>query len=674
MNGSRTDAGRLGTSAVRRAVAVLVLLATASGAVAQADSAAVVPDSGAIAAPSVLRDSLVTAAPPAQIEVTAPDIVLRGVPFAVTVKGLDQAEGASIRVGGQSVPLAAGEDGAFTASDLRVPDGPATVEVVRGGAVIGAATPRTLPGWVSILPPLLAIVVALLFRRVIPALFLGIWTGALLIEGLTPGGLWAGLFDTFQVYILNAMTDEGHASIILFTFMIGGVVGIIQKNGGTQGVVNGIVRWANTPKRGQTATGLLGLAIFFDDYANSLIIGNTMRPVTDRLRISREKLAYIVDSTSAPVASLALVTTWIGFEVGLINEAVAGIPGLTLDGYGIFLESILYRFYPILALFFVFVIAFTDREFGPMYDAEHRARTTGAVLGPDAKVDDAAADGDVFVPPAGKPHRALNAIVPILVLVFGVLAGLWVTGEGDTVREVIGSADSYKALMWSSLAAVLVALAMSIGQRILTLDEAIDSWYEGGKGMLLATIILLMAWALSATTDVLHTGDYLGTALSAALPPGIVPALIFVLAAVTAFATGTSWGTMGILMPLVVRLMWGVMEANGIADPEHMYLLYSAVSCVLAGAVWGDHCSPISDTTILSSMASGCDHLAHVRTQLPYALAVGGAALLLGTIPTGFGFPWWLSLLLGAAVLFAGLRFFGRPVVGHNEVVEMEAP
>ncbi len=664
MRGVGTGDRGAGGGAVCVLLVALAMLA-ASGAAAQTVDSLDAPPSE----PALLGDSLetVASAPGADsVAVEVPEIVLRGVPFSVTVRGL--TDGGAVRTGGQTVPLVAGEDGAWTASDLRV-DGAGPVEVVRGGRVLASATPRTLPGWLSIVPPLLAIVVALLFRRVIPALFLGIWAGAVLIAGVTPGGVGGGLFATFQVFILDALTDEGHASIVLFTFMIGGMVGIIQKNGGTQGVVNGIIRWASTPKRGQLSTGFLGLAIFFDDYANSLIIGNTMRPVTDRLRISREKLAYIVDSTSAPVASLALVTTWIGFEVGLINEAVAGIPGLTLDGYGIFLESILYRFYPILALFFVFVIAFTDREFGPMYDAEHRARTTGAVLGPDARVDDAAAEDDVFLPPAGKPHRAINAILPIAVLVLGVLVGLWVTGEGSTVREVIGSADSYKALMWASLAGVLVAALLSVGQRVLTLDETIDSWYEGGKGMLLAMIILLLAWALSATTDALHTGDYLGSALSDALPPGLIPAIIFVLAAVTAFSTGTSWGTMGILMPLVVKLTWGVMEANAIADPEHFYLLYSAVSCVLAGAVWGDHCSPISDTTILSSMASGCDHIAHVRTQLPYAMLVGVVALGVGTVPTGFGFPWWASLLIGAALLVVGLRYFGKPVVGHDEVV-----
>ena len=689
-DGGRVETpGRAASGRARLAAVVVLALAAASGAAAQAVAVPEAADDVPVtlqdppADPSLVRDSLAAVgeaasgaasetAVPAEpgVTVEAPGLVLRGVPFSVVVRGVDAVDGVSVRAGRRSVPLAAGDDGAFEAGGLVAEgDGPAEVAVLRGGAVVARASARTLPGWLSIVPPLLAIVVALIWRRVVPALFLGVWSGAVLVAGLSPAGVGAGLFSTFQVYVLGALADEGHAAIILFSFMIGGMVGIIQKNGGTQGVVNTIITWASTPKRGQLATGGLGLAIFFDDYANSLIIGNTMRPVTDRLRVSREKLAYIVDSTSAPVASLALVTTWIGFEVGLINEAVAGIPGLTMDGYSIFLESVLYRFYPILALFFVFVIAYTDREFGPMYDAEHRARTTGAVLGETAQVDESAQESGAFRPPDGKPHRALNAVLPVLVLVAGVLAGLWITGTGDTIRAVIGSADSYKALMWASLAGVLTAAALSVGQGILTLDETVDAWYEGLKAMLFAMIILLLAWALSATTDALHTGDYLGTALSAALAPGIIPALIFVLAAVTAFATGTSWGTMGILMPLVVKLTWSVMEANAIADPEHYYLLYSAVSCVLAGAVWGDHCSPISDTTILSSMASGCDHIEHVRTQLPYAGTVGLVALLLGTVPTGFGFPWWASLLIGAAVLLVGLRVFGRPVAGHDDVV-----
>ncbi len=173
-------------------------------------------------------------------------------------------------------------------------------------------------------------------------------------------------------------------------------------------------------------------------------------------------------------------------------------------------------------------------------------------------------------------------------------------------------------------------------------------------------IILVLAWSLSRTTEVLHTAEYLVSVLGDALNPGLVPVLVFILAAATAFATGSSWGTMGILVPLVLPLTWAVMSVNDMSDVQHYHIIYSTVACVLAGSVWGDHCSPISDTTILSSMASGCDHIDHVRTQLPYALFVGAVAVLLGTLPVGFGFPWWASMFLGLTVLVLGLRLFGK--------------
>ena len=217
-------------------------------------------------------------------------------------------------------------------------------------------------------------------------------------------------------------------------------------------------------------------------------------------------------------------------------------------------------------------------------------------------------------------------------------------------------------MMWASLLSVLVAVGLSVGQRILSLEQALDAWYAGMKAMLLAIVILVLAWALSEVNEVLGTAEWLTDRLGDTLAPGLVPAIVFLLAAATAFSTGSSWGTMGILMPLVVPLAWGVLSAADMADPEHYHILYSAVSAVLAGAVWGDHCSPISDTTILSSLASSCDHIDHVRTQIPYALLVGFVAILLGTIPAGFGAPWWLCLLIGAGVLLAALRFFGKPV------------
>jgi Na+/H+ antiporter NhaC len=527
-----------------------------------------------------------------------------------------------------------------------------------------APPPAWAGTWVSILPPLLAIAAALITKNVIPALFMGLWFGAFAINGFSLIGAFTGILEAFQVYVLGALANPDHAAIILFSFMIGGMVGIISKNGGMQGVVNRILPLASTPQKGQAATGLMGLIIFFDDYANVLVVGNTMRQVSDRLRVSREKLAYIVDSTAAPVSCVAFITTWIGFEVSLIGDAVDQIPGFNEAGYAVFLSSIPYSFYPLLCMFFVFVVAFSGRDFGPMYQAEVRARTTGHVFDPNSRIDAVAAGHGELDPKEGQPERAVNAALPVLVLIVGVLAGLYATGEGETLREIVGSADSYRALLWASLLAALTAGALSVGQRVLTLAETVDAWYAGLKAMMIAMIILVLAWSLSSVTEVLDTAGYLVSVLGDTLPPAVVPALVFVISAATAFATGSSWGTMGILMPLVIPLSWAVLSANNMADGAHHGVIYSTVACVLAGSVWGDHCSPISDTTILSSMACGSDHIDHVRTQLPYAMLVGGVAVLLGTLPVGFGLPWWVALPVSAGVLVAAHRYLSKPVDG----------
>jgi len=605
-----------------------------------------------------------------------PDVVLDGIEFdAVLYPGAtDSLSAAHYTVAGVNEPVAfeLNDDGVLVASGVRVSGTKAQdVTLLRDGETFLVKTTRSISGWWSIIPPLMAIGMALLTKRVIPALFTGIWFGAMTAIGFSIGGVFQGALDTFQVYVLQEFIDEGHASVILFSCMIGGLVGIISKNGGMQGVVNIISRFASNPQKGQASTAVLGLAIFFDDYANSLVVGNTMRSVTDRLRISREKLAYLVDSTAAPVACIALVTTWIGYEVGMIGEAIGKVDGLDGSAYAFFLGSIPYSFYPILAICFVFMVSLTRRDFGPMLKAEMRARSTGEVVAPGANVDEAAVSGEETKPKEGIPIRAVNAVIPILVLVGGVLVGLYATGEGDSLQEIINNSDSYTALMWASLVSVLVAAIMTSTQRILDLGEIVESWYAGLKSMLFAMIILVLAWALSAITEQLHTAPYLVSVLGDTLNPGFVPVVVFLLAAATAFATGSSWGTMGILLPLVIPLVWAVMTVNGMGDESYYYILYSTISCILAGAVWGDHCSPISDTTILSSMASGCDHIDHVRTQLPYAMFVGIVAIFVGIIPSGFGFPWWISLPLGLAILFTGLRIFGR--VAEDELKAVEA-
>ncbi len=527
---------------------------------------------------------------------------------------------------------------------------------------------KAIPGWLSVLPPLVAIGLALIFKDVILSLLLGVFSGALFIYHWQPATALARTVDTF---VVPSITDPSQASILVFTTMLGGMVGLISKSGGTQGIVNRLTPYATSRLRGQAATWALGVVIFFDDYANTLIVGPTMRPITDRLKISREKLAYIVDSTAAPVVSLFPISTWVGFEVGLIGAALTSI-GLTTNAYAAFVSSIPYRFYPILALVMVLTIALSRRDAGPMLKAERRAVETGKVLG-DADVPLADYSEGALAPPEDKPHRAFNALLPILTVASMTVVGLYVTGSvgverGDYsstftwIRDVFGNADSYRALLWASLSGMLVAMILPLAQRILTVREATGAMVEGFRSMLMAFVTLILAWSIGSVCSELHTADYLVGLTSGLLSPYWVPVLTFVLAAGISFATGTAWGTMAILTPLVIPIVHGLsLEAGfGLESAEFSRLLPATIASVLSGAVWGDHCSPISDTTILSSMASGCDHIAHVRTQAPYALAIGALGIGIGSIPSAYGLSPLLSLLLGIGVIVGGVLWLGK--------------
>ena len=586
-------------------------------------------------------------------------------PIEIVISGVAAGEVVTVGIGSEQRRITADADGKARVSDLSVAS---TGEVDITAATSrsqAAASVRVLPGWISLMPAFLAIIVALLLRNVLPALLIGLWLGATALQGFTMSGALKGLLDVFSVFIVNALANPDHAAIIAFSMMIGGMVGIITRNGGMTSVVRMVVSRAKTAVGGQVSIWLMGLMIFFDDYANTMVVGNTARPITDHLKISREKLAYIVDSTAAPVVCLALITTWIGYEVSLIDDALQGIEQLHgVAAYSVFLSSIPYSFYPILAVFFVIVVASTGRDMGPMLKAEVRARQ--GEVSPIAADDLPAMSGDTLEPKNNIPLRAANAFIPIIVMVVGLGLGLYVTGmaglpEGEhSIRDIIGASNAYQAMMWSSFIGALTAAGLSIGQRILNAHETVDAWYGGARATLFGMIVLILAWSMSDVTGALNAKGYLISILGDSMPVALIPAIVFVLAAVTAFSTGTSWGTMGILMPLTIPLAWAVMTVNGMANPDGMHIMYSAVACVLAGAVWGDHCSPISDTTVLSSIASGCDHIEHVRTQMPYAMLVGMVAIAIGTIPAGYGLPPWISIVVGGVLLFGVLRYFGR--------------
>ncbi|MAY82958.1 MAG: sodium:proton antiporter [Flavobacteriales bacterium] len=526
-----------------------------------------------------------------------------------------------------------------------------------------------IPIWLSIIPPLIAILLALIFKEVVTSLFLGIFFGAFILQFFQYSFIEAWIFAflrTMDEFLLNALYDEGHLSVIVFSLLIGAMVSVISKNGGMQGIVNSLSKFAKNARSGQLATYFLGLAIFFDDYANTLVVGKTMRPVTDRLKISREKLAYLVDSTAAPIAAIALITTWIGAELGYISDGIEQIAAIEMAPYSIFLNSLTYSYYPILALVFIFIIVYKGRDFGPMLRAEQNARKDAdkEVTAPDKEEEEKEVDAKA---------NAWFALLPIGILLLGTIAGLFYTGYSPEVWSAetslyqkisasIGRADSYLALLWGSAAALIAAIKISLFIGKQNLGTLIDQAIEGVKEMLPAIMILILAWSLAEVIEQLHTAEFLSQLLSDRLSPHFIPALTFILAALIAFSTGSSWGTMAILYPLILPLSWQVCELNGWEHAEALSIFFNTVSAVLAGSVLGDHCSPISDTTILSSLASDCNHISHVQTQMPYALTVGFVAVIIGTIPAAFGSPFWINFPLAIAVLWLIVHFFGKKV------------
>ncbi len=522
-------------------------------------------------------------------------------------------------------------------------------------------------GAMTILPPLVSIVLAFITRNVIVSLFLGAFSGCVILN-LNGFNIFSAIFQgaiDFTYRALEVLSDPWNAGIILQVLVIGGVIHLVAKMGGAKAIAEALARKAKTVKSVQLTTWLLGLAVFFDDYANALIVGPIMRPVTDKLGISRAKLAFIIDATAAPIAGLAIISTWIGLEIGLIGDAFSSI-GINVDGFSVFLQTIPYRFYNILILVFVFITAITLREFGPMLSAEKKARKAlkrEALL---ERVEKLEKTHNELEPKEGVKLSIWNAIIPIGTLVFSSLIGFYYSGYSSVmngadvvakeifinapfsfsaIQEAFSNADASVVLFQGALLASLVAIIMSVCKKIFTISEAIETWIEGMKGLLITGVILVLAWSLSSVIKELGTAAYLVSVLQFAIPKFLLPSIIFILGSIIAFATGTAYGTMGILMPLAVPLAYAI-------NPD-MSFIVACTSGVLTGAIFGDHCSPISDTTILSSTGAGCDHIEHVRTQIWYSLFVGAITIIFGYIPTGFGVSIWIILPVAIIALIA---------------------
>lgn len=553
----------------------------------------------------------------------------------------------------------------------------------------------------TLIPPLLALLLAFLTRNVILSLFLGVLSGTwmvAIVSGDLLGSITGAFFNSTD-YFIGTLADRWDAGIIMQVLVIGALIALITRMGGMRAIADLVVKIAKGPRSAQITMWISSWVIFFDDYANALIIGPIMRPLCDKYRISREKLAYIVDSTAAPVAGIMLISTWIGTELVNINEglAIAGVTGVT--AYGIFIDTIPYRFYNIMALFFVFATAFLLRDFGPMLKAEIRARTTGETINPGSEVmetekviDEEKEEikenyGILKTSKKVTPPNIWNALIPVGVLIISAVVLFYTNGaaavgaealEGlsffEAVREAYSNSDASIVLFQAGLLACIVAIIMGFFEKIFTLKDGIETWAHGMKSMLFVCIVLILAWSIGSVIGDLGTAHFLVSNLSDVLPQFIVPALIFIIAAVVSFATGTAYGTMAILLPLCIPLAAAIVGITGMeitsSGDAYVYILMCS-SAVLTGAIFGDHSSPISDTSILSSMGAGCSLLDHVITQIVYAVTVG-VVVIAGYILVGLGLNVWITLLVMAAILVLILLFVGKKVPTWNgkEAVE----
>jgi Na+/H+ antiporter NhaC len=418
---------------------------------------------------------------------------------------------------------------------------------------------------------------------------------------------------------------------------------------------------SSSPRRAGLGAYLLGWIIFFDGLANAMLVGKTLRPIADRAGLSREKLAFIVDSTSSPIAGLALLSTWVAYEMSVIREGLANTGNAELAGavapFSWLVLSLPFRFYNWFVLLLVLLVVWLMRDWGPMLQAEKRVRLRRG--------------GDVGSAAAPRSNVSL-ALVPLAVLVVGVFGGLYVGGGGlnqpltfSHLVEAMGRADAATVFVLATAAAAAVALGLTtvwnrVWPRSAVPSSGREAFLEGMHQMFLPALSLVFAWMLNSVIKELGTAGYLVSLLGGRMPPAFRPVLVFVIAALISFSTGTSWGTMAILMPLAIPLAVKLtaFEAGQPASPA----LIATVGAVLSGAVFGDHCSPISDTTIVSSFSSDCDVMAHVRTQLPYALAAAGVATVLGYAPAGFGIPAGWLLAIGGLVCWSMVRYWGTRV------------
>ena len=493
----------------------------------------------------------------------------------------------------------------------------------------------------ALLPPLVAIILALITKEVYSSLMIGIIAGGLLYAGFNPV---VAMERIFKDGMIGQLSDPWNVGILIFLVVLGSIVMLMNRAGGSAA----FGRWASTHVKtrmgAQLATFALGVLIFIDDYFNCLTVGSVMRPVTDKNRVSREKLAYLIDATAAPVCIIAPISSWAAAVTGFVD----GANGLTL-----FIRAIPYNLYAFLTIGMMLMLILSGQDFGPMKKAEKNLPKENM---PDKSLMESGMTGaeEQPAPPVSEKGKVIHLVLPIITLILCCVIGMIYTGgffEGESFVDAFANSDASVGLVYGSMAALFITIIFYLCTGVLSFKECMNAIPEGFKSMVPAILILTLAWTLKGMTDSLGAAAYVASVVEKVAENGMVmsflPAFVFLIGAFLAFATGTSWGTFGMLIPIVVFTFGGDINNE---------LMIIAISACMAGSVCGDHCSPISDTTIMASAGAQCEHINHVSTQLPYALTAAAVSFV-GYVIAGFVRSWLIalpvSLLIMGAVIFA---------------------
>lgn len=482
----------------------------------------------------------------------------------------------------------------------------------------------------SLLPPLIAIALALITKEVYSSLFIGILSGALLYSNFN---LLTGYHAILEEGFITSLADSWNVGILIFLVILGAIVSLMNSAGGSAAYGKWASQKIDTRRGAMLSTFGLGVLIFVDDYFNCLTVGNVMRPITDKHRISRAKLAYIVDSTAAPICMIAPISSWAAAVTGMMEG---------YDGLELFIRAIPYNLYSLLTIAMIIMLAYMNFDYGPMKTHEDNAILKGDLYTTPERPYKGQ-DGEIVT---GK-GKVRDLVIPVVLLITLCVAGMLYTGgilEGESFINAFANCDASLGLSLGSSLALILTIGYFIVSKVLSFNECMESIPEGFKAMVPAILILTFAWTLSEITGLLGASEYVSGIFegSAAGLKNFLPAIVFLVAIGMSFSTGTSWGTFGILLPIVVAINL----------PSQLLII--SISACLAGAVCGDHCSPISDTTIMSSTGAMCDHINHVTTQLPYALTVAAVSFV-GYILAGFMQSAWVILPVSLAILFVVL-------------------